>query len=165
MLYEVITDELSLDEWNRVLGVNLTGPMLCSRALAPALAETPGGGVIVNVASTRAFQSEPDTEAYSASKGGIAALTHALALSLGPAIRVNCIAPGWIDVTRLSPPGRRAPEALRPEDHAQHPAGRSPDGAWQAAHRRQVASTSGGAVRSGGAHVRVPVEPGPPERA
>lgn len=116
--------ELSLAEWNHVLGVNLTGPMLCSRALAPALAAAPGGGTIVNIASTRAFQSEPNTEAYAASKGGITALTHALALSLGPAVRVNCIAPGWIDVTRLSPPGRRTPEAFRPEDHAQHPAGR-----------------------------------------
>jgi len=115
---------LALAEWNRVLGVNLTGPMLCARALAPALARAPGGGAVVNVASTRALQSEPHTEAYAASKGGLAALTHALAVSLGPAVRVNCVAPGWIDVSGLAPPGRRSPESLRAEDHAQHPAGR-----------------------------------------
>ena len=59
--------------------------------------------------------SEPDTESYAATKGGLVALTHALAISLGPAIRANVVSPGWIDV---------AGEALRPEDHAQHPAGR-----------------------------------------
>lgn len=81
-------------------------------------------GAIVNIASTRALQSEPHTEAYAASKGGVAALTHALAVSLGPDIRVNCISPGWIDVSgwRESVPGEAS--GLRPEDHAQHPAGR-----------------------------------------
>jgi len=59
--------------------------------------------------------SEPNTEAYAASKGGIVALTHALAMSLGPDVRVNCVSPGWIDVRG---------EHLRAEDHAQHPAGR-----------------------------------------
>jgi NAD(P)-dependent dehydrogenase (short-subunit alcohol dehydrogenase family) len=59
--------------------------------------------------------SEPDTAAYSASKGGLVALGHALAVSLGPQVRVNVVSPGWID---------SAGEALRPEDHAQHPAGR-----------------------------------------
>jgi NAD(P)-dependent dehydrogenase (short-subunit alcohol dehydrogenase family) len=59
------------------------------------------------------MQSEPDTEAYSASKGGLVALTHALANSLGPEIRVNCVSPGWI-----------AHEPVRKNDHAQHPVGR-----------------------------------------
>jgi len=59
--------------------------------------------------------SEPDTESYSASKGGLVALTHSLAVSLGPDIRVNCISPGWIDTRN---------ESLREIDHAQHPAGR-----------------------------------------
>ncbi len=54
-------------------------------------------GAIVNIASTRAHQSEPDSEAYAASKGGLLALTHALAASLGPDIRVNALSPGWID--------------------------------------------------------------------
>lgn len=106
-------EALSLAEWNRVLAVNLTGPFLLARAAAPLLRA--GGGGIVTIASTRAHMSEPDTESYAASKGGLLALTHALAVGLGPAVRANCISPGWIDV---------AGEALRPEDHAQHPAGR-----------------------------------------
>jgi NAD(P)-dependent dehydrogenase (short-subunit alcohol dehydrogenase family) len=70
-------------------------------------------GAIVNIASTRALQSEPNTEAYSASKGGLIALTHALAMSLGPRVRVNCVSPGWI-----------AHQPVRRKDHAQHPVGR-----------------------------------------
>ena len=69
----------------------------------------------MTIASTRAHMSEPHTEAYSASKGGLVALTHALAISLGPAVRVNCISPGWIFTKGEKP---------RPEDHAFHPAGR-----------------------------------------
>jgi NAD(P)-dependent dehydrogenase (short-subunit alcohol dehydrogenase family) len=79
-------------------------------------------GAIVNIASTRAIQSEPQTEAYAASKGGIVALTHALAVSLGPAIRVNCISPGWIDVSGWQHPPQQA--NLSPTDHQQHPVGR-----------------------------------------
>lgn len=105
--------ELSLAEWRKVLGTNLTSAFLLSRAAAPLLRQA--RGAIVTIASTRAHMSEPDTEAYSASKGGILALSHALAVSLGPEVRVNCVSPGWIDV---------AGEELRPEDHAQHPAGR-----------------------------------------
>jgi NAD(P)-dependent dehydrogenase (short-subunit alcohol dehydrogenase family) len=105
--------ELTLGEWNKVLGTNLTSAFLLARAAAPLLRAAHGS--IVTIASTRAHMSEPDTESYSASKGGILALTHALAVSLGPEIRANCVSPGWIDV---------AGEPLRPEDHAQHPAGR-----------------------------------------
>lgn len=114
--------ELSLAEWNRVLAVNLTGAFLCARRAAPVLARD-GGGAIVNIASTRALMSEPDGEAYGASKGGLVALTHALAVSLGPAVRVNCVCPGWIDVSGLKA-GGGAPDALSAADHAQHPAGR-----------------------------------------
>jgi NAD(P)-dependent dehydrogenase (short-subunit alcohol dehydrogenase family) len=114
--------ETSLTQWNRVIGVNLTGAWLCVRALVEPLRAA--SGAVVTIASTRAFQSEPDTEAYAASKGGLTALTHSLAVSLGPEVRVNCIAPGWVDVSRLGKPGGRVPETLRPEDHAQHPAGR-----------------------------------------
>ncbi len=107
---------LSLAEWNRALAVNLSGPFLLARAAAPLLcAGACGAGSIVTIGSTRAHMSEPDTESYAASKGGLLALTHALSVSLGPAVRVNCISPGWIDVTG---------ETLRPLDHAQHPAGR-----------------------------------------
>ncbi len=106
-------EQLELADWNRLLATNLTSVFLCSKYAIPLL--RPIHGSIVNLASTRAFQSEADTEAYSATKGGVVALTHAMAISLGPQIRVNCISPGWIHVMD-------AP--LRPQDHAQHPAGR-----------------------------------------
>ena len=114
--------DLSLDEWNRVISVNPTGAFLLAKHAAPFLRER--NGSIVNIASTRALMSEPDTEAYSASKGGMIALTHALAVSLGPDVRANCISPGWIDVSRWKKKaGRHDPELSR-EDHLQHPAGR-----------------------------------------
>lgn len=81
-------------------------------------------GAVVNIASTRAVQSEPDTEAYDASKGGLVALTHALAMSLGPEVRVNAVVPGWIDVRALRKPSLRDDSPLTREDHAQHPCGR-----------------------------------------
>ncbi|WP_428376612.1 SDR family oxidoreductase [Lichenicoccus sp.] len=107
-------ERLDPADWDRVIAVNLTGPFLLAR-VAARLLRAGGGGAIVTIASTRARMSEPDTESYAASKGGLVALTHALALSLGPEIRVNSISPGWIDVTGAK---------LSPEDHAQHPAGR-----------------------------------------
>ncbi|MDU9393651.1 SDR family oxidoreductase [Pseudomonas japonica] len=112
-------ESLSLQHWNRVLAVNLGGPMLLAKHCAPYLRAH--CGAIVNLTSTRAGQSEPDTEAYAASKGGLLALTHALAMSLGPEIRVNAVSPGWIDAR--DPSVRRA-EPLSDADHAQHPAGR-----------------------------------------
>ena len=114
--------QLSLEKWNRYIGTNLTGAFLCSKHALPAL--TAAGGAIINVASTRALQSEPDTEAYAASKGGLLALTHAMAVSAGPAVRVNAILPGWIATDAWQKPqARRAPKLSR-ADHAQHPAGR-----------------------------------------
>ncbi len=104
---------LTLAEWSGVLTTNLTALFLLARAGEAMLREAKGG--IVAIASTRAHMSERDTESYSASKGGLVALTHALAISLGPDVRVNCISPGWIDV---------AGEALSEADAAQHPAGR-----------------------------------------
>lgn len=115
-------EKLSLDEWNAVIGVNLTGAFLTTKYCLPDLRKT--NGAIVNLCSTRAVQSEPDTEPYAATKGGILALTHALAISLGPDVRVNCISPGWIDVTPLKKKSARKPSSLREADHAQHPAGR-----------------------------------------
>ena len=115
-------NKLTLEEWNRVLGTNLTGAFLCAKHTAPHIAAQKGS--IINMCSTRAFQSEPDTLAYSASKGGILALTHSLAVSLGPDIRVNAISPGWIDVSALKKKAKANAEELKPEDHAQHPAGR-----------------------------------------
>ncbi|MEJ2059262.1 MAG: SDR family oxidoreductase [Gammaproteobacteria bacterium] len=115
-------EQLSLTDWNRVIGTNLTGTFLCSKHAAPLLRES--RGAIVNLCSTRARMSEPHTEAYSASKGGIYALTHALAMSLGPEVRVNSISPGWIDVTGWQKRASRQPAALSEADHAQHPVGR-----------------------------------------
>jgi len=104
-------EKLALKDWNRRIGVNLTGAFLMAKHCIPQLRQH--RGAIVNIASTRALQSEPDTEAYSASKGGLVAFTHALANSLGPAVRVNCISPGWISHKPVSR-----------KDHAQHPVGR-----------------------------------------
>ena len=114
--------ELSLEEWNRVIGTNLTGTFLCTKHAAPFLKKSNGN--IINISSTRAFQSEPNTEAYSASKGGILALTHSLAISLGPEIKVNCISPGWIDVSEVQKKSKANQIELTEEDHLQHPAGR-----------------------------------------
>ncbi|MCS6826329.1 MAG: SDR family oxidoreductase [Caldilinea sp.] len=115
-------EQLSLDAWNRVLAVNLTGAFLCVKHAVPHLRRA--RGAVVNIASTRALQSEPHTEAYSAGKGGLLALTHALAVSLGPEVRVNAISPGWIDVSAWKKSRQRSLPALRPIDHAQHPVGR-----------------------------------------
>ena len=104
-------EKLALRDWNRRIGTNLTGAFLMAKHTVPHLRRA--RGAIVNIASTRALQSEPDTEAYSASKGGLVALTHALGNSLGPEIRVNCVSPGWIAHT-----------PVRKKDHAQHPVGR-----------------------------------------
>jgi NAD(P)-dependent dehydrogenase (short-subunit alcohol dehydrogenase family) len=87
--------ELTLTEWNRVLAVNLSSIFLCAKYTEIHLRQSKGA--IVNIASTRAIMSEANTEAYSTSKGGVVALTHALAVSFGPDVRVNCISPGWIE--------------------------------------------------------------------
>jgi NAD(P)-dependent dehydrogenase (short-subunit alcohol dehydrogenase family) len=115
-------DTLSLPAFRRVLEINLVSYFAFAKAAAAALRES--RGAMVNIASTRAIMSEPDGEAYAASKGGIVALTHALAISLGPQVRVNAISPGWIDVGPWQKSAqRRAPET-EPKDHALHPVGR-----------------------------------------
>jgi NAD(P)-dependent dehydrogenase (short-subunit alcohol dehydrogenase family) len=114
--------KLSLASWNRYLASNLTGAFLCSKYALPLLSET--GGAIVNIASTRALQSEPDTEAYAASKGGLLALTHAMAISAGPQVRVNAILPGWIATEAWRKPSARRSPRLSKRDHIQHPVGR-----------------------------------------
>ncbi|MCD9033096.1 SDR family oxidoreductase [Luteimonas sp. Y-2-2-4F] len=110
-------------DWNRRLS-SLHGAFLCSKHALPALSASEGGGAVVNIASTRAHQSEPHSEAYAAAKGGLVAFTHALALSAGPAVRVNCISPGWIATDAWRAPARRRRPKLSRADHAQHPAGR-----------------------------------------
>jgi NAD(P)-dependent dehydrogenase (short-subunit alcohol dehydrogenase family) len=105
---------LTTAEWHRVIDTNLTATFLFVRAAEKQLRKA--RGAIVTIASTRAQMSEPNTESYAASKGGLVALTHALAISLGPRVRVNCVSPGWIETKNYA--------ALRRKDHAQHPAGR-----------------------------------------
>ena len=104
---------LSLDDWRRVIDINLTATFLLARVAARPLRSARGS--IVTIASTRALMSEPNTESYSASKGGLIALTHALAISLGPAVRVNCVSPGWIATSDTK---------LKRRDHTQHSVGR-----------------------------------------
>lgn len=112
-----------MEEWDRILAVNLRGPYMMVKYCAPYLAAA-GPGAVVNIASTRALMSERDTEPYSASKGGLLALTHALAVSLGPGVRVNAVSPGWIDVTGWQGDGEAVPSSHRREDMEQHPVGR-----------------------------------------
>lgn len=114
--------DLSLAEWNRVLAVNLTSIFLMVKNLLPLFRD--GKGAVVNIASTRALMSEKNSESYSAAKGGVTALTHALSLSLSPAIRVNCISPGWIDTSSYHRKGYGRQGPLTRADHEQHPAGR-----------------------------------------
>jgi NAD(P)-dependent dehydrogenase (short-subunit alcohol dehydrogenase family) len=104
----------TLADWRRVIDTNLTAAFLFARAAEKPLRKAKGA--FVTIASTRALMSEADTESYSASKGGLVGLTHSLAVSLGPDVRVNCISPGWIETKDY--------ERLRRKDHRQHPAGR-----------------------------------------
>ena len=112
--------EPGVEDFDRILSVNLRPVFITSRRLAihRQSQEAPNPfGRIVNICSTRYLMSEPGSEGYAASKGGIYSLTHALALSLAQwHITVNSISPGWIET--------RDYEQLRPEDHAQHPSGR-----------------------------------------
>jgi NAD(P)-dependent dehydrogenase (short-subunit alcohol dehydrogenase family) len=107
---------LTVDEWDYMLNTNLRAMFLLTREAAKFMRQK-GGGSVVNIASTRAFQSEPGWEAYAASKGGIIALTHAMAASFAhDKIRVNCISPGWIETGDYT--------KLTKNDHEQHFAGR-----------------------------------------
>ncbi|MGE6489493.1 SDR family NAD(P)-dependent oxidoreductase [Paenisporosarcina sp. NPDC076898] len=109
--------ELSITEWDDVINTNLRSVFLCSREAALQMREQESGGSIVNIASTRASMSEPNSEAYAATKGGIVAVTHALAASLAEhRITVNAISPGWIETGDYS--------ELRDIDHEQHLSGR-----------------------------------------
>ncbi len=119
-------ERLSRERWDRVLAVNLTGPMLCAKHATPAL-RAAGGGAIVNIASVRAHQVDPQNEAYASSKGGLLSLTFALAVSLGPDIRVNAISPGWIETASQEPRPLRKPVSHSEADRRQHPAGRIGD--------------------------------------
>jgi NAD(P)-dependent dehydrogenase (short-subunit alcohol dehydrogenase family) len=124
---EIRKDVLKLDvaEFDKVIAVNLRGTFICSQAVAQMMAKRKKGGCIINTASTRAFMSEAGTEGYTASKGGIVALTHGMAISLAPhRIRVNSISPGWIETTDWQKAAKaKAPHHSR-ADKEQHPVGR-----------------------------------------
>ncbi|PLR91138.1 glucose 1-dehydrogenase [Bacillus sp. T33-2] len=105
--------QLAIEEWDDIVDTNLRSVFLGSREGAKYMRENERGGSIVNIASTRAFMSEPNSEAYAATKGGIVALTHALAASLSQDnITVNVISPGWIETGDY--------QQLKDVDHEQH---------------------------------------------
>ena len=104
--------ECSYEEFTYALQVGVTAPFYLSQLLLPHFAP---GASIINISSSRDRMSQPRTESYTAAKGGIAALTHALAVSLAGRVRVNSISPGWIDTTG---------SAFEGADLTQHPAGR-----------------------------------------
>ncbi|MCM1504527.1 MAG: SDR family oxidoreductase [Muribaculum sp.] len=112
--------ETTVEDFDKILAINLRPVFITSRRLAihrSRMSETNDYGRIINICSTRFRQSEPGTEAYSASKGAIMSLTHSLMASLAPLrITVNSISPGWIATSGY--------DTLRPEDHSQHPSGR-----------------------------------------
>ena len=105
-------DECSWDDFQYALSVGVTAPFYLVKLLQNNLAE---GASIINISSSRDRMSQPQTESYTAAKGGIAALTHALAVSLAGKARVNSISPGWIDTTNTLFEGA---------DAVQQPAGR-----------------------------------------
>lgn len=104
-----ILSDCQYDEFMYVLRVGTVAPYILTKLFLPHFTE---GAAVVNISSTRSFMSQPDTESYAAAKGGITALTHALAISLGGRVRVNCISPGWIDKTGTE---------WSAEDREQHP--------------------------------------------
>lgn len=112
--------ETPVEDFDKILSINLRPAFITSRQLAihrKSQATLPTYGRIINICSTRYLMSEPGSEGYAASKGGIYSLTHALALSLAKYhITANCISPGWIQTHDY--------DSLTPEDHAQHPSGR-----------------------------------------
>ncbi|MBH0114665.1 SDR family oxidoreductase [Novosphingobium sp. YJ-S2-02] len=115
-------EDLSLAEWRKWQDSHVTGAFLTVRGCVPGLRRRKGA--IVLMASTRAHQSEPHTEAYAAAKGALCAMTHALAVSLGPDIRVNAVLPGWIETRDWQKSSQREVAEHRRIDREQHPVGR-----------------------------------------
>lgn len=104
------------DNFNYVLKVGVTAPYMLCKLFRDHFNP---GGAIVNIASTRAVMSQPDTESYTAAKGGIVALTHGLAISLAGKVRVNSVSPGWIDVSANDEPNFETKHSTF--DKQQHP--------------------------------------------
>lgn len=116
-------EELSLADFQTWIDASLTAAFLCSRAAVP-LMKRGRSAAIVNISSTRSIMSEPESYGYAAAKGGLDALTHAMAVSLGPEIRVNAIRPGWIETGPWQKEADRSEPSHRKRDREQHPAGR-----------------------------------------
>ncbi|WP_144097741.1 SDR family NAD(P)-dependent oxidoreductase [Croceicoccus sediminis] len=116
-------ENMTLEAWQGWIDASLTSAFLCSRAAVGMLRKR-APSAIVNVTSSRAVQSEPDTYAYAAAKGGLFALTHALAVSLGPDIRVNAVAPGWIETGPWQKESDRSDPDHSKRAKQQHPVGR-----------------------------------------
>lgn len=110
----------SFSDFTYVLRLGVAGPYYLSLLFKDAFRES---AAIVNVASSRAFQSQMDTESYTAAKGGILSLTHALAMSFNGRVRVNAVCPGWIDTAAFHGEGN-APTAFSGPDRKQHPVSR-----------------------------------------
>lgn len=94
-------DSLTYEEWNKMLSINLTGPMLCIKAAAPAM-KRQGGGRIVNISSIAGLGPSGSSIGYAVSKAGLIHLTRCMAVGLAPDILVNCIAPGYMEGTRAT---------------------------------------------------------------
>jgi len=106
-------NDCSYDDFNKALAIGVTAPFYLSKLFLPYFNDNAS---IINISSSRDRMSQPQTESYTASKGAISALTHALAISLSHKVRVNSISPGWINTTN---------ESINDElDHLQHPTGR-----------------------------------------
>lgn len=94
-------DAMTYEEWSKILNVNLTGPMLCIKAVAPVMAQS-GGGRIVNIASVAGLNPTGSSIPYAVSKAGLIHLTKCMAVGLAPDVLVNCIAPGYLEGTRAT---------------------------------------------------------------
>jgi len=94
-------DSLTLEEWDRILTTNLTGPMLTCKAVAGAM-KSQGSGRIVNISSVAGLVPTGSSIPYAVSKAGLNHLTHCMAVALAPEVLVNCVAPGYIDGTRAT---------------------------------------------------------------
>lgn len=105
-------EKCTYEQFEYALKVGVTAPFYLTKLFLPYFAE---GASVINISSSRDRMSQPQTESYTAAKGGISALTHALAVSLGGKVRVNSISPGWIDTTGGT---------FSKQDNYQHPAGR-----------------------------------------
>ena len=120
-------EDLSLEKWQAWIDASLTAAFLVSRSAIPFLRRAAGNGdsaSVVNISSTRAVMSEPKSYAYASAKGGLDALTHAMAVTLGPDIRINAIRPGWIETGPWQKKEDRSNPDHRDIDRDQHPVGR-----------------------------------------